>query len=141
MLPEVGAGAGEISDSSLRNSIKIVCAYVIRNPVSPVQLCEILASTYEMLSQISAGPARAVATPEAATAREIRASIQVEGLISFIDGRSYKTLKRHLTAYGLTPEEYRAKYGLPRDYPMVAPGYAAKRSEIARSLQLRHRAG
>ena len=94
-----------------------------------------------MLCQISVGPVRAIATPETATAREVRTSIQAEGLISFIDGRSYKTLKRHLTAHGLTPQDYRTKYGLPRDYPMVAPGYAAKRSAIARSLQLRHKAG
>ncbi|MEE7491591.1 MucR family transcriptional regulator [Methylobacterium oryzae CBMB20] len=141
MLPEVGVGGRKVFDAALRNSIKIVCAYVSRNPVSPVQLREVLASTYEMLCQISVGSARAVEAPEAATPREIRTSIQAEGLISFIDGRSYKTLKRHLTAHGLTPQDYRAKYGLPRDYPMVAPGYAAKRSEIARSLQLRHRTG
>ena len=74
------------------------------------------------------------------TAAQIEASIQHDGLISFIDGRSYKTLKRHLTAHGLTPERYRAKYGLPADYPMVAPGYAAKRSEIAKAIQLGHKA-
>ncbi|RUP20934.1 MAG: MucR family transcriptional regulator [Methylobacterium sp.] len=141
MLPEVGTGGRNVFDAALKNSMKIVCAYVSRNSVSHTQLCEILVSTYEMLCQISVGPAPAVATPEAATAREIRTSIQAEGLISFIDGRSYKTLKRHLTAHGLTPQDYRAKYGLPRDYPMVAPGYAAKRSEIARLLQLRHKSG
>ena len=74
------------------------------------------------------------------TDAQIEASIQHDGLISFIDGRSYKTLKRHLTAHGLTPERYRAKYGLPADYPMVAPGYAAKRSEIAKAIQLGHKA-
>ncbi len=74
------------------------------------------------------------------TAAQIESSIQQDGLISFIDGRSYKTLKRHLTAHGLTPERYRAKYGLPADYPMVAPGYAAKRSEIAKAIQLGHKA-
>ena len=83
-----------------------------------------------------------VARPERREAEpsQVRQSIQRDGLISFIDGRSYKTLKRHLTAHGLTPERYRVKYGLPADYPMVAPGYAAKRSQIAKAIQLGHKA-
>jgi len=71
---------------------------------------------------------------------QVRQSIQRDGLISFIDGRSYKTLKRHLTAHGLTPERYRAQYGLPADYPMVAPGYAEQRSQIAKAIQLGRKA-
>ncbi|WP_342636294.1 MucR family transcriptional regulator [Methylobacterium brachiatum] len=73
------------------------------------------------------------ATPSEA---QIRASVQHEHLVSFLDGRSYKTMKRHLTAHGLTPEGYRQRFGLPADYPMVAPAYAAERSRIAREIQL-----
>ena len=72
------------------------------------------------------------------TPAQIRASITHEALISFEDGKGYKTLKRHLTACGLTPETYRAKWGLPSNYPMVAPGYSERRSAIAVSLQIRN---
>ena len=70
------------------------------------------------------------------TAAQIKKSIQQDGLTSFIDGKSYKTLKRHLTSNGLTPETYRERYGLPADYPMTAPAYSAARSALAKSLGL-----
>jgi predicted transcriptional regulator len=66
----------------------------------------------------------------------VKKSITPEALISLIDGKPYKSLKRHLTGKGLTPDQYREQYGLPRDYPMVAPAYAQKRSELARSMGL-----
>ena len=59
-----------------------------------------------------------------------------EFLTSFVDGRKYKSLKRHLSTNGMTPDEYRAKFGLPKDYPMVAPAYSAQRSSLAKSLGL-----
>lgn len=74
-----------------------------------------------------------------ATRAQIRRSITAEGLISFEDGRSYKTLKRHLTGKGLTPAQYREKWGLPHDYPMVAPSYSEARSAMARELGLGQR--
>ena len=66
----------------------------------------------------------------------VKKSITPEAIISLIDGKPYKSLKRHLSGKGLTPEQYREQYGLPRDYPMVAPTYAQKRSELARSMGL-----
>nr|WP_306426580.1 MucR family transcriptional regulator [Methylobacterium soli] len=66
---------------------------------------------------------------------EIRRSVTPEALISFIDGR-YKTLKRHLAVHGLSPFSYRERYGLPADYPMVAPAYGEARSQIAKSIGL-----
>jgi predicted transcriptional regulator len=66
----------------------------------------------------------------------IKKSVTPDYLISLEDGRQYKSLKRHLSGRGLTPDEYRAKWGLPRQYPMVAPNYAAQRSELAKSLGL-----
>ena len=73
---------------------------------------------------------------EKLSAAEVRKSIKPDGLVSFIDGKSYKTLKRHVTGHGLTSADYRAKFGLPHDYPMVAASYAAQRSELARKLGL-----
>ena len=69
----------------------------------------------------------------------IKKSVTPDYLISLEDGKQYKSLKRHLGKLGLTPETYRAKWGLPRDYPMVASNYAAQRSELARSMGLGRR--
>ncbi len=71
----------------------------------------------------------------------MRKSITPETLISFEDGRPYKTLKRHLAGRGLTPEQYRQKWGLPADYPMVSPNYSAARSQMAKSLGLGRKVG
>ncbi|MCP1557927.1 UNVERIFIED_ORG: putative transcriptional regulator [Methylobacterium sp. SuP10 SLI 274] len=68
---------------------------------------------------------------------QVRKSITPDALISFIDGKPYKTLKRHLSAHGLDPYSYCQRYGLPNDYPMVAAAYAARRSELAKSIGLR----
>jgi predicted transcriptional regulator len=82
---------------------------------------------------VASEPEIAVEKP---TAAQIRKSISDEGIVSFIDGKPYKTLKRHLTKHGLTPQAYRQRYGLPADYPMVAPGYAAQRSALAKEIGL-----
>ena len=73
---------------------------------------------------------------EMPSAAQIRKSINPDGIVSFIDGKTYKTLKRHLTSRGLDPKSYRARYGLPADYPMVAPSYAAQRSALAKTIGL-----
>jgi predicted transcriptional regulator len=77
--------------------------------------------------------------PEPKTAKEIKASFGAKGLVSFEDGKQYKSLKRHLFAKGLTPEEYREKHGLPATYPMTSPEYSRKRSELAKKMGLGHR--
>ena len=117
----------------------IVAAYVSRNAVGMADLPGLIDQVHSAISDLRGSGPGANAT--GLTPAQVEASIQRDGLISFIDGRSYKTMKRHLTANGLTPERYRAKYGLPADYPMVAPGYAARRSEIARAIQLGQKAG
>ena len=81
-------------------------------------------------------PASPDASVEKPTPAQVRRSIQGEHLISFEDGRAYKFLKRHLAALDMTPADYRRKWSLPADYPMVAPDYARRRSEIARRLDL-----
>ena len=73
---------------------------------------------------------------EKPTPAQMRNSVAADGIISFIDGRTYKTLKRHLTTHGLTPQAYRERYGLPSEYPMVAPEYSARRSALARAIGL-----
>ncbi len=127
------------TSSTLEQVGAIVAAYVSRNAVGVADLPVLIDQVHAAISVLQGRTCGSqdvdLATPE------VKASIQQDGLISFIDGRSYKTLKRHLTAHGLTPERYRAKYGLPPDYPMVAPGYAAKRSQIAKAIQLGHKAG
>jgi predicted transcriptional regulator len=77
-----------------------------------------------------------VVTPNKPTVAAISRSIQDDGLISFEDGRTYKTLKRHVAAYGLTPAQYREKWGLPQDYPMVCSTSSAKRSALAKQIGL-----
>ena len=80
------------------------------------------------------GPAKpSVEQVEKPSAAQIKKSITADSLISFEDGKPYKTLRRHLTGRGLSPETYRTKYGLPVDYPMTSPSYSAQRSELART--------
>ena len=115
----------------------IVSAFVERNPVSISDLPELIRLVHGALDA-PAGAALGVevAAQKRATATQIRRSITPEALISFEDGRSYTMLRRHLRTFGLTPEEYRSKWGLPADYPMVAPNYSAKRSEFAKAAGL-----
>lgn len=119
---------------------EIVAAFVKNNSVSPSELPKLLTSIYVALSDIATGhSASAPATEptvEKATPAQIRKSITPDALISFVDGKPYKTLKRHLGKHGLDPNSYRQRYGLPSDYPMVASSYAAQRSALAKSIGL-----
>ncbi|WP_449410662.1 MucR family transcriptional regulator [Methylobacterium komagatae] len=119
---------------------EIVAAYVAHNSLPASELPGLIASVYAALIRLTGN--RAPATPEDTplherpTPGQIRNSILDHGLISFLDGKTYKTLKRHLRTYGLDPREYRERYGLPADYPMVAPDYAARRSALAKAIGL-----
>ncbi|ABY28596.1 MucR family transcriptional regulator [Methylorubrum extorquens] len=110
---------------------EIVTAYVTRNQVQAAELPGLLRSVHSGLLRLSSGSGEPTEEPRTLTATEIRRSIRPEGLISFEDGKAYKTLRRHLTKRGLTPEAYRAKWGLPVDYPMTASAYSAQRSQLA----------
>lgn len=115
----------------------IVSAYVSNNHVQSAELPKLLSEVHEAIRGVSAGSAPVVeAGPAKATAQEIRKSISPEFLISFEDGKPYKTLRRHLTLRGLSPEQYRAKWGLGPDYPMTSQSYSEQRSELARALGL-----
>ncbi|POR40277.1 MucR family transcriptional regulator [Methylobacterium sp. V23] len=117
---------------------EIVSAYVSNNPVRLGDLPDVIRQVHAALQALATGAA--TASPEAEiekpTAAQIRKSVTPEGIVSFLDGRTYKTLKRHLTGHGLDPQTYRQRYGLSPDYPMVAPEYAARRSELAKSIGL-----
>jgi predicted transcriptional regulator len=112
---------------------EIVGAYVARNHVQPDDLPALMRSVHGVLASLASGPAVAVAEPpaQALTPAQIRRSVKPDGLVSFEDGRTYKMLKRHLASRGLTPEEYRAKWNLPADYPMTAANYSQARSQLA----------
>lgn len=114
---------------------EIVSAYVSNNHVQSADLPKLLSDIHGAIQDVHTGGA-AVAAPSKATTQEIRRSVTPDYLISFEDGKPYKTLRRHLTLRGLTPEAYRAKWGLDADYPMTAQSYSAQRSQLARSLGL-----
>ncbi|MFE1603313.1 MucR family transcriptional regulator [Methylobacterium sp. ID0610] len=122
---------------------RIVSAYVANNSTPHDGLPNLIAMVNRALSELGKSSPSVVEETAKATSAQIKKSITPDYLISFIDGKMYKSMKRHLTKNGLTPDEYRRKYGLPVDYPMVAPNYAAQRSELAKSLglgQLRRKA-
>jgi predicted transcriptional regulator len=114
----------------------IVAAYVRGNPVSSAELPHLIASVFASLQNLAIGAAAAPAA-DLAPAVPIKKSVTAEHIVCLEDGKKFKSLKRHLrTRYGLTPEEYRAKWGLPADYPMVAPNYARARSDLAKKMGL-----
>lgn len=121
-------------------SAVIVSAYVANNNVARGDLVGLIASTYAALSSLGEAPAAAPAAP-LVPAVPIRKSVTPEAIICLEDGKSFKSLKRHLSSkFDMTPEQYRTKWGLPADYPMVAPAYAEARSALAKSMGLGRKA-
>lgn len=119
----------------------IVSAYVSNNSVEAGELADLIGQVHQALSQASEGR-QAEPEPPPTPAVPVKKSITPDYLISLEDGRRYKSLKRHLSTRGMTPDDYRAKWGLSKDYPMVAANYSAQRSSLAKSLGLgRARAG
>ncbi|MCJ2102425.1 MucR family transcriptional regulator [Methylobacterium sp. E-046] len=118
----------------------IVAAYVSNNPIPAAELPSLIGSVHSAVSGLTSGGASAstgtAKEVEKPSAAQIRKSIRPDGIISFVDGKSYQTLKRHLTKHGLDPQSYRERYGLPSDYPMVAPSYAERRSALAKAIGL-----
>ncbi len=126
---------------------EVAAAYFSNSPTSPTDIPHVISQIAASLGAVGAQPVAAdvgpppavegsAAAPAKATAAQIRKSITPEALISFEDGKPYKTLKRHLSTRGLTVEQYREKWGLPADYPTVSPNYSAARSQMAISLGL-----
>lgn len=113
----------------------IVSAFVANNAVPAADLPRLIADVHGALAGLCR-PVEPVAVSEHKTPAEIRRSVTPDALVSFLDGKPYKTLRRHLGTHGMTPESYRARFGLGPDYPMTAANYAAQRSELAKASGL-----
>ncbi len=122
----------------LRLSADIVASYVSHNAASTTSLAELIRSVHQALASLGEPAAVAAAPAERAKpAVPISKSVQNDFIVCLEDGKKLKMLKRYLRAqYDLSPEEYRRKWGLPPDYPMVAPAYAVRRSEFAKQIGL-----
>ncbi|AWN34850.1 MucR family transcriptional regulator [Methylobacterium radiodurans] len=128
-----GSGAGP---DYVGLTTEIVSAFISRNAVSPAELSDLIGAVHTTLNRLGRAP-----EAEAASARvpavPVGRSIRPEYLICLEDGKKFKSLKRHLRArHDLTPEQYRERWNLSPDYPMVAPNYAAARSDLARAMGL-----
>jgi predicted transcriptional regulator len=114
----------------------IVASYVDTNTLAADQVPDLIGAVYQALGALGEEPAKVELAAERLSPARIRKSITAEALISFQDGKPYKQLKRHLSALGMTPDQYRTKWGLPKDYPMVSPAYSALRSALAKAAGL-----
>ena len=131
------------TDNSLEIEItsEIVAAYVSNNPIATNHLPVLINDVYQLVREL-AGKQGGVAHRNENPAVPIKRSVKEDYIVCLEDGKKFKTLKRHLRShYNMSPEEYREKWGLPGDYPMVAPNYAKKRSELARQSGLGRKPG
>ncbi|MGB0684521.1 MAG: MucR family transcriptional regulator [Magnetovibrionaceae bacterium] len=129
-------GTDTALDIKTRMAVDIVSSYVSRNPTTATDLPDVIRTVFGSLSTLDKTPGEA-APEKRKPAVPIKKSITPDYLICLEDGRKMKMLKRHLrTSYGLTPDEYRARWGLGADYPMVAPNYAEQRSQFAKTIGL-----
>ena len=124
------------ADDRLKMTTDIVCAFVSHNTVAAADLPQLIRSVSDAL--LAASSASASPKPkELKPAVPVRKSVMEDYIVCLEDGKRFKSLKRHLrTQYSLTPEQYRERWGLPADYPMVAPNYARERSELAKRMGL-----
>ena len=131
---------GQIGENVRRLAAEIVAAYVGANTVAAGQLPELIRSVITTLSGLEGGVEDPVIEPPKPPV-SIRRSVTPDYLVCLEDGKKLKMLKRHLrTTYNMSPKDYREKWGLPADYPMVAPNYAARRSEFAKKIGLGRKA-
>lgn len=122
-------------DRLLELASKIVSGYVGHNPMSAAKLPGLIQTVYRTLQEISEMQSIRATTQKPAVSAE--KSVTDDYLVCLEDGKRLKMLKRHLRSkFGLTPDQYRARWNLPKDYPMVAPGYAERRSKLAREIGL-----
>jgi len=126
-----GAGKGYIDLTA-----NIVSAYLANNPTPASEIPNLISQVHSALMRVSSGRSEVPVEP-AKPAVSLKKSINPDYLICLEDGKRFKSLKRHLrTQYNMTPEQYRDKWGLPADYPMVAPNYAVARSQLAKKMGL-----
>ena len=116
---------------------EIVSAFVSNNSVPAAELPALISNVHDALNKITTGMAPKAEETKQAPAVPVKKSVQPDYIICLDDGKKFKSLKRHLrTVYNMTPDQYRTKWGLPPDYPMVAPNYAAARSQLAKQMGL-----
>ena len=128
----------EQSPELLELTTKVVAAHVTNNPIAVTDVPGLIATVHQALAAL--GPKEAASRPEPVVS--IKQSVKPEYIVCLDDGKKLKMLKRHLkTAYNMTPDDYRKRWGLPRDYPMVAPNYAKQRSELAKKIGLGRKPG
>jgi predicted transcriptional regulator len=119
---------------------EIVAAHVANNTVTAAELPGLITQVYHALSTVGSAPEPVEEKPQPAV--PVRKSVNPDYIVCLEDGKKLKMLKRHLmTAYNMTPEDYRERWNLPADYPMVAPNYARQRSRLAKEIGLGTRAG
>lgn len=124
-------------DALIELTADVVAAYVSNNPVPVGDLPALIGQVHAALKATAGASVSAQETEALKPAVPIRKSVMADYIICLEDGKKFKSLKRHLsTHYGLTPDEYRAKWGLAADYPMVARNYAAARSALAKTMGL-----
>ena len=128
----------EQSPELLEHTTRIVAAHVANNPIAAAELPSVIATVHQALAAL--GPEEAAPKPNPAVS--IKQSVKPEYIVCLDDGKKLKMLKRHLrSAYDMSPDEYRQRWGLPADYPMVAPNYAALRSKLAKKVGLGRKTG
>ena len=123
--------------NSLELAADVVAAYVSNNPLPKSGLLDLILTVHSSIQRLGKEPEGPLPQAEEKfPAVPIRRSVTPDYLICLEDGKRFKSLRRHLQGFGLTPEQYREKWKLPSDYPMVAPNYAAQRSALARKIGL-----
>ena len=128
-------------DNTVQLTAEIISAFVMNNKVEQGELSDLIQKVHVALVKAPAAAAEPE-KPNLMPAVPIKKSVTPDYIISLEDGKKFKSLKRHLKrSYNLTPEEYRVKWGLPRDYPMVAPNYAKARSDLAKKMGLGRKSG
>jgi predicted transcriptional regulator len=128
------------TSSAIDLAAEIIAAFVANNPLPKTELPALIQAMYVTVARLEGEPMSAPAPVEPkAPAVPIRRSITPEFLICLEDGKRFKSMRRHLAGLGLTPDQYREKWNLPADYPMVAPNYAAQRSAMAKEIGLGRR--
>ena len=127
--------AAERDENLLNLTADVVSAYVSNNSLSTTDLPRLIGDTYMALRGLSGGISAEPVT-ELVPATSVRKSVTPDYIICLDDGKKFRSMKRHITKLGMTPDQYRAKWSLPFDYPMVAPNYSATRSALAKKIGL-----
>ena len=126
----------ENKSDTMDMTVEIVSAFVGNNTLPAAELATLIHNVHQALNSIANGEETKVEAPKE-PAVSVKKSISNDYIVCLEDGRKFKSLKRHLrTKYGMSPEEYRTKWNLPKDYPMVAPNYAKARSDLAKQMGL-----